>query len=504
MSVALPRVASRPVVVAVLAVGLWLGAAGRVQADPLNPLDFPSLGAFPTAPGDYTINTGGTPTLTGPGGTTLTGVVSRGIAVFDFDAINVTSGQTFFGTGSFPLALLSRTNATFAGTIDGSGSGSPWRPWRRRRWLRPWRWWPWRKPVLIVMPPIIAISFTSGGGGGGFGGSGGSGGVGGPFDRPPGGLGGAPYGDLARQLQGGSGGGDSSDGPGAGGGGAIEIGAVGPLTISGSILARGGGSLFSGNFGGGGGSGGGILLHANSVLLTGSLSAAGGDGIEGFGPTGGPGSTFVAPGGGGGGGRVTILSGPGGFVAERGHHRRVRRRQRPRRTARRGRRHRHRLRPRAGEPGAPGHRRPRPAQPRVDAPAGGSRLRVRGPPTPPRPVASGRAPPRSVAAVGGRPGRSSPWPASVRSGRSPGSVRIGCPERTWERPRRRPGRAVGCREGLKAFRGGGGLLGRPWRPSRGGWGGAARGGRRRPRRRGLPRTLTPHLSAGGRRRAEAR
>ena len=51
------------------------------------------------------------------------------------------------------------------------------------------------------------------------------------------------------------------------------------------------------------------------MLLTGSLSAAGGDGIEGFGPTGGPGSTFVAPGGGGGGGRVTILSGPGGFVA---------------------------------------------------------------------------------------------------------------------------------------------------------------------------------------------
>jgi hypothetical protein len=122
MSVALLRMTSRSVVVAVLAVGLWLGAAGRVRADPLNPLDFTSLGAFPTAPGDYTINTSGTPTLTGPGGTTLTGVVSHGIAVFDFDAIHVTSGETFTGTGSLPLALLSRTNATIAGTIDGSAS----------------------------------------------------------------------------------------------------------------------------------------------------------------------------------------------------------------------------------------------------------------------------------------------------------------------------------------------------------------------------------------------
>ncbi|MGZ3357617.1 MAG: hypothetical protein ACXVBO_22590, partial [Isosphaeraceae bacterium] len=47
MSVALLRVASRSVVVSVLAVGLWLGAAGWVRADLLNPFDFTSLGAFP-------------------------------------------------------------------------------------------------------------------------------------------------------------------------------------------------------------------------------------------------------------------------------------------------------------------------------------------------------------------------------------------------------------------------------------------------------------------------
>ena len=117
------RVASRSVVVAVLAVGLWLGAAGRVQADPLNPLDFTSLGAFPTAPGDYTINTGGTPTLTGPGGT-FTGVVSNGVAVFDFNAINVVTGQVINGTGPFPAALLSRDGITVSGGINFSGGFS--------------------------------------------------------------------------------------------------------------------------------------------------------------------------------------------------------------------------------------------------------------------------------------------------------------------------------------------------------------------------------------------
>ena len=39
--------------------------------------------------------------------------------------------------------------------------------------------------------------------------------------------------------------------------------------------------------------------------------------------------------------------------------------------------------------------------------------------------------------------RSSPRPASARSGRSLGSVRIGCPERTRGRPPRRPGRVGG-------------------------------------------------------------
>ena len=105
--------------VAVLAV--LVGGAGRAGAGPLNPLDFASLGAFPTAQGYYTFNTSGTPTLTEPGGTNLTGVVSNGIAVFDFDSINISGpssgvgppSQVFTATGSLPLALLSRTSAVY-------------------------------------------------------------------------------------------------------------------------------------------------------------------------------------------------------------------------------------------------------------------------------------------------------------------------------------------------------------------------------------------------------
>ena len=120
MSITIMRLASWPAAILVLAIGLLLGAGGRAQAaGPLNPLDFASLGAFPTATGGYTIDTSGTPTLTEPNGTILTGVVSNGIAVFDFDLINVVGHSSFTVTGSLPLAFLSRTDATIAGQIGG-------------------------------------------------------------------------------------------------------------------------------------------------------------------------------------------------------------------------------------------------------------------------------------------------------------------------------------------------------------------------------------------------
>jgi hypothetical protein len=329
MRISIMRVASRPVAILVLAVGLLLCAAGRAEAGALNPLDFASLGAFPTATGQFTINTSGTPTLTEPNGTTLTGVVFNGIAVFDFDSINVLGSpgppippaQSFIATGSLPLALLSRTDAMIAGVINGSGQGTatggppvvPGGPGGGNGFIFPGT--PGGGPGGGGAGQLVTGIGASGGGGGGFGGPGGAG-VG--LLSLPGGPGGAPYGDLARQLQGGSGGGASS-GLSGGGGGAIEIGAVGSLTVSGNVIANGGTPLEASvdGGGGGGGSGGGIFLHADSVLLTGTLSAVGGDGL-GAGRIPGPAGYFIAAGGGGGGGEVAILSGTGGFTESSG------------------------------------------------------------------------------------------------------------------------------------------------------------------------------------------
>ena len=213
--------------VAVLAV--LVGGAGRAGAGPLNPGDFIPVGPFPTAGGTYTIDTSGTPTLTGPSGSgiSISGVVysdvpGHQIAVFDFNAITLGGDQVFVGAGALPLALLSRGDVTINGKIDVSGS------------------------VILSVPPSppnvqspggpgggsggvtggFGVGSDGGGpgggghdgffggggfagdGGGGFGGGGGHGkisfGSGGPGD--PGGLGrgGRSYGDLALLLQGGA------------------------------------------------------------------------------------------------------------------------------------------------------------------------------------------------------------------------------------------------------------------------------------------------------------
>ena len=157
-------------------------------------------------------------------------------------------------------------------------------------------------------------------GGGGFGGVGGTGGRVDFVPRNPGpppgyvtvpfggGKGGDSYGNLAVLLQGGSGGGSYGSRAGlesgGGGGGAIEIGAIGRITVGGSILANG----YSPVNVAGGGSGGGIFLHGDSVTLSGSslLSAQGGNG-----------GSFGASGG--GGGRVLIEYGQGGFSGDVGN-----------------------------------------------------------------------------------------------------------------------------------------------------------------------------------------
>ncbi len=342
---------TRPVRTSLIVLPLLLGALWRVghiataQTDPAYPLDpdaFTSLGASPFASGTYTINTSmnnAAPSLSGPGITTpIAGVffspsggsVARDeIAVFTFASLSIPAGVTVQGarnTNSRPMALLSQSTATVAGTINVSGARG--------------------EDVTRIDPEDndpdsggggnggAAGPGGGGGGGGGFaansggpgfangqpgtdrgGGSGGSvgfgGGGGGAYIEGAGGgafggagggdLGGAPYGDLSLKLQGGSGGGGGGavgreGGGGGGGGGAVEIGAVGAMDIGGMVLANGGSG--GGPDGSGGGAGGGILVHAPIVSLSGSLSANGGERSD-------------PAGGAGGGGRVLILTADG-------------------------------------------------------------------------------------------------------------------------------------------------------------------------------------------------
>jgi hypothetical protein len=135
---------------------------------------------------------------------------------------------------------------------------------------------------------------AAGAGGGGFGTSGGNGNaaVGGAASGCSG------YGDLTI-LRGGSGGGGADDsnssfvGPmGGGGGGALQLTALGDLTIEGIVNAGGGGGRTSeGNWrnGAGGGSGGAIYLEAPLITLGAQayLTANGGGGGSGSPGTGG-------------------------------------------------------------------------------------------------------------------------------------------------------------------------------------------------------------------------
>lgn len=132
---------------------------------------------------------------------------------------------------------------------------------------------------------LCCSSMAQGGGGGGYNGSGSTN----PWSTATGntGRGGGSYGsNLLLPLIGGSGGGGSAGGTasqafgsgGGGGGGAILIAANGTVTVSGSILARGGNSgNYVGPLGqvggatGGGGSGGAVRIVASNIV--GNVSA---------------------------------------------------------------------------------------------------------------------------------------------------------------------------------------------------------------------------------------
>src|SRR6266700_3844290 len=153
-----------------LILALLVGAlfTTRGIADPLDPMSFTSLGTFPSATGDYSLNTSGTPTLTDPLGNTITGIVyvtpgGREIAVFTFDSITL-DAMTIWPSGSRPVALLSQdfvifrsasniyANGLSNGARGGPGGGSGGYP---------------RQPGSG--PGGGSGAFSDGGGGGGFG-----------------------------------------------------------------------------------------------------------------------------------------------------------------------------------------------------------------------------------------------------------------------------------------------------------------------------------------------
>ena len=300
-------------------VGLAAGRGDAAALDPTSP-QFTALtqGDVSLSSGNYVFELGtDRPSLVffnGPLFTTVaTGFVYNGINVFDFHSLQVASGANIVvnqSSASGPIALLSSTSIKMGGSIDVSagpfvGNGFSGGPGAGNTDVGG----NGNFGTTGTGGPGGAI--VSGGGGGGFGGFGQQGQsvpIFDPFTHmqvgilPGGAGGGGVYESLADRLQGGSMGGFGGNfyggssflpgGPGSGGG-AIELGAVQTVSISGMILANGsqpvtGGTQTVGP--GGGGSGGGVFLHGNSVDLSGTISASGGAGGSGRQRNGGVGS----------------------------------------------------------------------------------------------------------------------------------------------------------------------------------------------------------------------
>ncbi len=302
----------RIIALAPLLIGLAAGRGDAAALDPTSPLFTAyTQGDVSLSSGNYVFELGtDRPSLVffnGPLFTTVaTGFVYNGINVFDFHSLQVASGANIFvnqSSASGPIALLSSTSINMGGSIDVSagpfvGNGFSGGPGAGNTGVGG----NGNLGTTGTGGPGGAI--PTGGGGGGFGGFGQQGQSAPIFDpfthmqvgTVPGGVGGGGvYESLADRLQGGSMGGFGGNsnfyggglfvpgGPGSGGG-AIELGAVQTVSISGMILANGsqpvtGGTQTVGP--GGGGSGGGVFLHGNSVDLSGTISASGGAGGSG-------------------------------------------------------------------------------------------------------------------------------------------------------------------------------------------------------------------------------
>lgn len=313
-------------------VSLLLLLGGPVNATPLNPSDFTSLGAMF---GDITIDTN-LLTVNGSSGAVLHSQSGGGpdIAVFTFDGGSSLGNVTV--TGSNAVALLFQGSGTINGEIDVSG-GDGTDPGGAGIGVvgggRGGVGGPFNADIApdtgeaegagagpgggVLASSSASVSGSGTGSGGGFGTEGGIGGVGVTFR--PGGL--AYGGPLSDQLFGGSGGaggggfccgGYGGGGGGGAGGGALEIGALTTLNIIDSLILAEGGDGGIAFRGGGGGSGGGIFLHAYDINIdaTSLISANGGNG--------GGAGTHPSAGGCGGAGRISILSNSAGTINNSG------------------------------------------------------------------------------------------------------------------------------------------------------------------------------------------
>jgi hypothetical protein len=239
------------------------------------------------------------------------------LGIFVFHNLTIDALVTVRFTGAHAAVVLVGDTAQIAGTIDVTGGGT----------------------ARSVPGPGGGVGGTDAGPARGCGpgapgthsgmNDGGGGGAGGATDGGPagrndqamgGGVGRACLPMTLEPLQGGSGGGRGSAGGaassavGGGGGGALQISALGTLTVSGTINAGGAGgsggpgSSSDAGAGGGGGSGGAILLEAPMVTITAAaiLAANGGGGggggggsLDGIAGNSGPASGVPAEGGGG-------------------------------------------------------------------------------------------------------------------------------------------------------------------------------------------------------------
>lgn len=202
--------------------------------------------------------------------------------------LQVNPGDTLFlapdtlaGTGRTPVQIHAVV-ASIAGVIDGVGQGYFGGTFG---------------PAVGEGPGGGGTSNDAGSGGGSYGGVGGTGGL--DSTNTPG-TGGPVYGTvMGDTVLRGSGGGGSSASDGGNGGGALLLSAQ-LLSVTGGIVMDGASAAQpGGGQGGGGGAGGGILLRGKAVILTGTLSAAGGIGSIGV-------SSANDDGGGGGGGRIKV------------------------------------------------------------------------------------------------------------------------------------------------------------------------------------------------------